>query len=288
MTAPAYTPIAAGGPRPLEGVRVVSIATNVPGPVAVARLVALGATATKIEPPTGDYLAFAARSWYDALCAGVRVQTLDLKTTEGIEALFALLDDSEVLLTSLRPRALERLGLGVALVTARCPRLSIVRILGHADPDSDLPGHDLTYQAEAGLVVPPALPNALFVDVASGAAAASAACALLVQRARTGRGGVLDVAMSDEAHGLAVARRHGLTEPGGLLGGALAQYGVYAASSGWIAVAAVEPAFVQRLAAGLGLDEVTSVALSNAFAERTAEEWAAWGRTHDVPIVVVA
>ena len=288
MAAPAYTSPLGGGPRPLDGVRVVSIATNVPGPVAVARLVALGASATKVEPPSGDYLAFAARGWYEALSAGIAVVRLDLKDEAGRAQLMVLLADADIFITSHRPRALERLGLAPADVQARCPRLCFVRILGHAAPDGDVAGHDLTYQAEAGLVAPPQLPPALFVDVATGTAAAAAACALLVQRLRTGAGGTMDVAMADEAHGLAAARTHGLTATGGLLGGALPQYGVYATRSGWIAIAALEPAFLQRLAAGLALDEVTVVGLRRAFRERTAAEWAQWGREHDVPIVIVA
>ncbi|HEX7738660.1 MAG TPA: CoA transferase, partial [Marmoricola sp.] len=48
----------------LRGVRVVSVAVNLPGPVVVWRLAALGASAVKIEPPAGDPLAAAARGWY--------------------------------------------------------------------------------------------------------------------------------------------------------------------------------------------------------------------------------
>ncbi len=263
------------------------MAINVPGPLAVARLVSLGASATKVEPPSGDYLAFAARSWYDALGAGVQVVSLDLKDPAGREALFGRLSAADVFVTSHRPRALERLRLGNVEVATRCPSRCVVRIVGHREPDGDVPGHDLTYQAEAGLLMPPALPPSLFVDVATGTAAATAACALLVQRGRTGAGGVLDVAMTDEAHALAAPRTYGMTAPGGLLGGALPQYGVYAARTGWIAVAAVEPAFLQRLAAGLSLDDVTGVALAGVFRERTATEWEAWGRAHDVPMVAV-
>ncbi len=271
----------------MDGVRVLSIATNVPGPVAVARLVALGASATKLEPPGGDYLAFAARDWYDALSAGLTVTSLDLKDTAGLASLFTMLSEADVFITSHRPSALARLGLANEVLRSRCPQLCVVRILGHAEPHGDVPGHDLTYQAEAGLLAPPALPPTLFVDVATGDAAATAACALLVQRARSGQGGVMDVSMTAQAHALAAPRAHGLTSSGGALGGGLPQYGLYRASEGWVAVAAIEPAFVQRLAAGLRLEEVTLDALERAFAARTAREWEAWGREIDVPVVAV-
>ena len=75
----------------LSGVSLLSFALNVPGPVAVARLVAEGATAVKIEPPAGDPLAAYSRPWYDALHAGVTVVPLDLKRDAGRDALEPLL-----------------------------------------------------------------------------------------------------------------------------------------------------------------------------------------------------
>ena len=287
MDAPLQHGPAVPGLQPLAGVRVVSIATNVPGPVALARLVALGASALKVEPPAGDFLAIAAPAWYDALRAGQHVITLDLKREEGRAELFARLVDADVFVTSQRPHALERLGLATDALRAQFPALCIVRVVGHAGMDAARPGHDLTYQALAGLVSPPALPASLFTDIAAGDAAATAACALLVQRARTGMGDVLDVVMEEVAHRLAEPRTHGLTAPGGPLGGALPAYGVYAARDGWIAVAALEPAFLRRMADGLGLDDVNEAALTRAFAEGSVREWDAWGRAHDVPIAIV-
>ncbi|MDE2572412.1 MAG: CoA transferase, partial [bacterium] len=64
--------------RPLESVRVVTLATNVPGPLAAARLHALGAAVAKIEPPVGDLLARVAPRWYMLLHDGVEVLRLDL------------------------------------------------------------------------------------------------------------------------------------------------------------------------------------------------------------------
>ena len=66
----------------LDGVRVVSLATNLPGPIAAARLTELGASVTKIEPPAGDPLALASPLWYDELTSGQRILALDLKEPE--------------------------------------------------------------------------------------------------------------------------------------------------------------------------------------------------------------
>jgi len=99
---------------PLSGVRVVTLAPNLPGPVAANRLVTLGATVTKVEPPAGDPLAVASPDYYRLLAEGQEVRTLDLKDAAGREALESLLADADLLITSSRPRALEKLGLAWA------------------------------------------------------------------------------------------------------------------------------------------------------------------------------
>ncbi len=71
--------------------RLLSLALNVPGPVAVARLVAEGATAVKVEPPAGDPLATLAPAWFAELHDGVTRETLDLKTAAGRQAVDRLL-----------------------------------------------------------------------------------------------------------------------------------------------------------------------------------------------------
>src|ERR1700724_3845406 len=67
----------------LQGVKIVSLALNVPGPVAAAGLRKLGADVTKVEPPSGDATRTAAPAWYESLCQGQTVLRLDLKTSEG-------------------------------------------------------------------------------------------------------------------------------------------------------------------------------------------------------------
>src|ERR1700748_1022539 len=100
--------------------RVVTIATNVPGPVAAARLVELGALVTKVEPPGGDPLAVAAPEWYERLVTGQRVLRVDLKD----ESIDALLAEADVFLTAQRPSSLARLGLAWEELHARHPHLS--------------------------------------------------------------------------------------------------------------------------------------------------------------------
>lgn len=264
----------------LAGLRLVSLALNVPGPVAVARLVGEGATATKIEPPAGDPLATYSRAWYEALHAGVAVATVDLKTADGRRLLDRRLADADVLLTSQRPAALARLGLSADALASRHPTLRAVAIVGDgAAPDA--PGHDLTYQAAAGLVQT-SLPSTLVADLAGAERVVSAV--LLVLQERPGARRV--VGLRDVLDGFAAPRRHGLTVTGGPLGGGDPAYGIYASRDGHVAVAALEPHFRQRLYDALALPVGTPLAA--AFLARTSAEWDVFARTHDLPLRAVA
>lgn len=271
---------------PLAGTRVVSLAVNLPGPAACARLRDLGAEVTKVEPPAGDPLAAFARGWYDELARGQRIVPLDLKSDAGQATLDALLADADLMVTSSRLSALARLGLAWEAIHTRHPRLCQVAIVGEAE--SDQPGHDLTYAAQAGLVLPPQLPPSLFVDLAGAERAVSTALALLMGRARDGVGRFAAVSLCEAAKELAAPLRHGLTTPGGLLGGGARVYGVYRAKEGWVAIAALEPAFARGLEDALGVDVSDGAALQEAFIARTAAEWEAWAREHDLPIAAVA
>jgi alpha-methylacyl-CoA racemase len=264
--------------RPLDGPRVVSVAFNLPGPIAARRLADLGAHVVKVEPPGGDPLAAYAPALYAELAAGMEVVTRDLKAA-GVADLLA---GADVLLTSSRPSSLERLGLGPAALAAH-PRLCHVAIVG-SEADPEAPGHDLNYQAAAGLVAD-RLPASLVADVAGGERAAFAALALLAARGRTGRGGAVQVGLAEAAHALAAPRRAGLTAPGGVLGGGNPFYAVYAAADGAVAVGCLEPQFAERLAAELGAR--TADELAAAFRARPAAEWAAWARERDLPVTPV-
>jgi alpha-methylacyl-CoA racemase len=69
--------------RPLAGVRIVSLAQNLPGPLALSRLVAEGATAVKIEPPAGDPMREFSPPWYRRMHHRVLIASIDVKTAAG-------------------------------------------------------------------------------------------------------------------------------------------------------------------------------------------------------------
>lgn len=271
----------------LSGINVVSLSINTPGPVAASRLARMGASVTKIEPPTGDPLKVFARSWYDDLCKGQTVITLDLKNPAERQKLDDRLDEADLLLASYRPSALKRLGLDWAMLHARFPRLCFAGIVGYPPPQEQKSGHDLTYLAETGLVTPPQIPSTLFVDLAGAERCVSDALALLMHFARIGEAGCALVSLYDCAEELTAPVKAGLTNRGGVLGGGSPFYGVYQASQGWIAVAALEPHFAQRLLSELKLERPDHSAFSQAFRARAAGDWEKWAAERDLPIVAV-
>ncbi|MDB5732460.1 MAG: L-carnitine dehydratase/bile acid-inducible protein [Variovorax sp.] len=244
--------------QPLAGVRVLSLALNLPGPAALMRCHQLGALCVKLEPPAdddgaGDPMGRYAPAAYSVLHEGVEQVRADLKTPEGQRVLQAELTRADVLITSFRPSALARLGLGWEALQVRHPRLSLVAIVGAPGMRAEEPGHDLTYLAESGLVPGLDLPPTLYADMAGSLMASEAVLQALLHRSTHGEGVRIEVALSQAARYLALPRDWGLTRPGGAVGGAHAGYRVYACADGRVAVSALEPHFAERLAAAAGL-----------------------------------
>src|SRR5215472_9480335 len=225
----------------LGGFKIVSLAINTPGPVAAARLARMGATVIKVEPPSGDPLKSAARAWYDSLCQGQTILSLDLKDPGGRAELDRLLADANLLIVSFRPSALRRLGLDWDSLHARHPRLCCAGIIGYPAPSDERSGHDLTYLADTGLLSPPVLLKSLFVDLAGAEKCVSVGLALLLRFSSTGEAACGFVSLYECAQELAEPLRAGLTSTGGVLSGDFPLYSIYATSDGWIAVSALEP-----------------------------------------------
>lgn len=274
-------------PSLLQGVKVVSLSINTPGPVAAARLAGMGAAVTKVEPPAGDPLKTAARTWYDSLCRGQTVITLDLKESGQRRQLDDLLRNADLLLASFRPSALRRLGLDWESLHSRHPRLCFAGIIGYPPPLEEQSGHDLTYLADTGLLSPPTLPLSLYVDLAGAERCVSLALALLLSFARTGQPVCGFVSLYECALELAQPLAAGLTVPGGVLGGGSPFYSMYQASDGWIAIAALEPHFAKRLSSELGLPEAHRSELARIFRARTAAVWEEWAAQRDLPLVAL-
>jgi crotonobetainyl-CoA:carnitine CoA-transferase CaiB-like acyl-CoA transferase len=271
--------------RPLQGLRIVALATNIPGPLAAAQLAWLGAGVVKLEPPQGDPLEAAAPQWYAALTEGMRIERIDLKCARA--RLVAHLANADLLITTMRPRALRAAKLDWDEVHATFPRLVHVAIVGERGERADRAGHDLTYQARAGLVSPPAMPRTVIADMFAAERAVNATLVGLFARERSGEASRYEVAIADGAAALTDAVRHGLTTHDGPLGGALPYYNVYQTADGWIALAALEPHFQTRLRDVLQVDPDDRDALAARFMQYTSEYWEAAAAEHDLPIATV-
>ncbi|MCU0761550.1 MAG: CoA transferase [Hydrogenophaga sp.] len=288
--------------KPLRGVRVLSLALNLPGPAAFMRLRAMGATCTKAEPPaprgmptgtSGDPMGQYNPTAYKTLHQGIKVLTIDLKSDKGQAALHKQLTRTDLLLTSFRPSALAKLGLSWKVLHKRYPTLSVVAIVGAPGERAEEPGHDLTYLAEAGLITELGLPPTLYADMGGALMASEAALKAMLHQRTTGKGSFQEVALSDAAHWLALPRTWGLTQPKGAVGGAHAGYRVYPCKDGRVAVAALEPHFALALCKVAGIPAAdlramflpqTHTTIAQFFASQTRKQLDKLSVAQDIPL----
>jgi len=271
--------------KTLDGIRVVNLAVNLPGPAAAKRLQLLGAEVVKVEPPGGDPMEQYHAGWYQDMAAGQQMIRVDLKSDQGRERLNDLLAIADLLITATRPAAMERLGLGWNELQSRYPRLCQVAITGYPSPRENEAGHDLTYQASLGLINPPHMPRTLLADMAGAEQTVSVSLELLLRRERYGKAGHAEVALSAAAEAMAQPLSYGCTAEGAILGGGIPEYNIYQAREGWVAVAALEPHFKKRLETELGIE--TPVQYRAAFAARSAQQWQEWGQKLDLPVIAL-
>jgi crotonobetainyl-CoA:carnitine CoA-transferase CaiB-like acyl-CoA transferase len=292
----------AAPPKPLRGVRILSLALNLPGPAALMRLKAMGATCLKAEPPgpkgapsgtSGDPMGQYNPAAYATMHTGIRLVTVDLKTEKGQQRLHKELARTDVLLTSFRPSALTKLGLGWKALHKAYPALSVVAIVGAPGARAEEPGHDLTYLADAGLVTGLELPATLFADMGGALMASEAALKAVLAQKSSGKGSFQEVALSDAAAWLALPRQWGLTQPKGAVGGAHAGYRVYPCKDGRVAVAALEPHFAASLCAAAGVamngmgslfQPATHKSIAAFLAGQTRKQLDALAAARDIPL----
>lgn len=302
MTAASPATVSIKPLKPLRGVRVMSLALNLPGPAALMRLKAMGATCVKAEPPgkgggSGDPMGQYNPPAYATLHDGIKLIRIDLKTEKGQAALQKQLARTDLLLTSFRPSALTKLGLGWKGLHKAHPQLSVVAIVGAPGERAEEPGHDLTYLAEADLVTGLDLPATLFADMAGALIASEAALKAVLAQKVSGKGSFQEVALSDAAAWLALPRHWGLTQPRGAVGGAHAGYRVYPCADGRVAVAALEPHFAAALCAAAGVLAAdvrsmclpaTHAAIAAFLATRTRKQLNQLASRHDIPLHTLA
>lgn len=283
--------------KPLRGVRVLSLALNLPGPAALMRLVQMGARCTKVNPPAGDPMQHYTPEGYDLLHTGVVRKSLDLKSEAGQAQLHKMLRQTDVLMTSFRPSALGKLGLGWTTLHKQYPALSLIEVVGAPGPLAEIPGHDLTYQAEVGLVNGMELPPSLFADMGGALMASEATLKAVLSLKSTGKGTRHEVALSDAAAWLALPRQLRMTTPEGAVGGAHAGYRVYACKNGRVALAALEPHFAVSLCAAAGVTlshpvrdlfkPATHQAIATFLASKTRQQLDKLALAKDIPLLTM-
>ena len=269
----------------LQGLRVVDLTRNLPGPFATRLLADLGAEIIKIEPASGDP-ARALGDLFTALNHGKTIEKVDFRDAQGIETIKTHLKDADVMLDSFRPEVLEGMGLDAKTLHAINPKLVMVSITGYGVADSDdithdwadKAGHDINFMAMSGVLDQlktadgdQAMPNIQFADLAGGSdTAVIAVLAAVFSAQRTGKGRHVAVSMTHslyqhlvmpKATGKLVASFSGKNPKPqhDFLGGLLPCYRLYKTADGrHMAVGSLELKFWQGLCEVLELPELKS------------------------------
>ncbi len=288
---------------PLNGVRVIEIASLAPAPFGCMILSDLGADVLRVD--RAERCGPQARVPADPLSRGRRSIGLNLKDEGAVEILLRLIAEADVLVEGFRPGVAERLGFGPDVCAARNPRLIFARMTGWGQegPLAPTAGHDINYIAISGALGPigragerPVPPLNLIGDFGGGGMLlAMGILAALVERGTSGTGQVVDAAMVDGS-ALLTSFLYGMLATGAwedrrgsnLLDGGAPFYDTYVcADGGCVAVGALEPQFYAALLAGLGLTDaglppqhdragwpVLRERFAAAFVSRTRDAWA--------------
>ncbi len=266
---------------PLTGRRVLDVTTSIAGPFCAEILAALGADVVKVErPDTGDD----GRAWgppfwngegamFLSVNAGKRSLALSLRDERGREALLRLAARSDVFLQGLRPGLAEELGLGVAALRARSPRLVYCSLgaYGRVGPLSREPGYDALMQAAGGLISMTGEPEragvrvgSSLIDMGTGMWAALGIVSALLERERTGEGAEVDTSLYETALGYIGYHLVGyladgtVPKPEGTVFPMVAPYQVFPTRDGELMVAGGNDRLFAALCTTLDLPELVS------------------------------
>ena len=278
---------------PLAETRVLDLTSSLAGPYCTQILAALGADVVKIEhPQRGDETRAWGPPFWDgegaiflAANAGKRSLALDFHAPAGKEALLRLADRADVVVQSLRPGLVERLGFGAEELRARNPSLVYCSIgaFGRVGPRASHAGYDPLMQAIGGIISVTGEPDrpgvrvgVSMIDQSTGLWAALGIVTALWAREQTGEGRVVDVSLYESVFGLVgyhvvgylgsghVPSRHGTAFP------LIAPYEAFAASDGELMVLAANDRLFAALSSVLGQPELASDARFRTNPDRVA------------------
>jgi itaconate CoA-transferase len=245
---------------PLAGLRVVSFEQAVAAPLCSRHFADLGADVVKVERRgEGDFardydsVIHGTSTWFAWLNRGKRSLSLDLKRPEGLGIAQKLVERADVVIQNFSPGAFDRLGLGVAQLHERLPKVIVASITGYGEdgPYRDRKAYDLLLQAEAGVISvtgtpeEPAKVGVSVVDVAAGIYAFSSILAALYRRQQTGEGAAIRISLFDSImewmSPLALMATHGpQPQRAGARHASIVPYGPYRTGDGRQVVLAIQ------------------------------------------------
>ena len=200
---------------PLDGIRVLDFSIMLAGPYCARLLADVGAEVIKIEPPEGDEMRLRAplrdghSTYFGQLNAGKQSIALDLKSSEAITLVHQMIVNTDILVENFRPGVMDRLGLGYEALRKINPRLIYCSISGYGQTgsQSERPAYAMIVHAESGFDRAlmrysgdrerPAAGAVFVADILGGIFGFSAIQTAMVQRASTGVGQHIDVALMD-------------------------------------------------------------------------------------------
>ncbi|KQL35729.1 MULTISPECIES: CoA transferase [Bacillaceae] len=196
---------------PLEGIRVLDLTSVVMGPYCTLMLADMGADVIKIESPSGDTTRYLGPSknrgmgsLFLHLNRNKRSVTLDLKSKDGLETMMALVKDADVLVHTMRPKTMERLGLSYEHLRKVNSQLIYCGMYGFSKegPYGDKPAYDDIIQAASGIVSAqgkvsgsPQYLATVLADKTAGLVGLSSILAALLYRQQKGVGQEIEVPM---------------------------------------------------------------------------------------------
>lgn len=197
----------------LEGITILDLSYQGPGPFCTAILSDLGASVTRITPPASagarqtTWESDQRQAAYSASNRNKKSILLNLKSEEGRRIFHRLAEKADVIVEGFRPGVVQRLSIDYETIAAINPRIVYCAVTGYGQdgPYAHLPGHDINYISFAGVLDligepdrPPVIPLNLVADYgAGGMSAAIGILSAIVAREKTGRGQYVDISLTD-------------------------------------------------------------------------------------------
>jgi crotonobetainyl-CoA:carnitine CoA-transferase CaiB-like acyl-CoA transferase len=284
--------------KALEGIKVLDLSRQFPGPLCSMILADFGA----------DVLCIEDRRFINDMSAwpvmrNKRHMSLNLKTTKGKEIFYNLIEGADVVVEGFRPGATARMGVAYEDLTKIKPDIIYCSLSGYGQtgPYSGMVGHDLNYIATAGIlglcgepVGKPIIPPVQIADISGGLNAAIGVLIALFHHQRTGQGQYIDVSLMDAAISFMTIPMMQFADTGMVpelgkmtLAGMFPFYNVYATKDGkFITIGAVEQRFWKTLCKTIGCEELekdqyctgerkseVETKLVDIFKQKTRDQW---------------